>query len=209
MRSTSSAWRLATKPRPAVALAVAGIAVAGCVATQSEGAPNTSRPPAVHSRLLRAASGELARGTPVSQDRVSARALSTIQVGYALATVEGHVYPAVTTNGAKGWRIDGPAFEDAGAQGAVAVSAVAPGQGGEAAAWGGLVPNTAVDATVDGGKQWWQAFLPGDVLYVGADGRSIVANVYGTIREAGESKTGLWAYTTRNGRTWTYSYELT
>jgi hypothetical protein len=165
-------------------------------------------PPASNSRRL-SFQGSAHRGAPVRQSEVEGRVLVNARRGYALATIGSATYPVRTTNGGRTWVVAGPELHQTAAQGAVGVRAVGgSGNARTAFAWGGVNPNSVVDITTDGGKHWWQAFLPGAVLYVASVDGEVVANVAGSVRSGNATHTGLWAYRTRTGRRWVYGYNV-
>jgi hypothetical protein len=156
------------------------------------------------------------RGTLVSDADLKVRALVNGNDGWALAFLGNAQYPARTLDGGDTWRIAGPRLHRDAAQGGIGVGQISvssPGPGGAvdptAVAWGGVTPDGVVDVTTDGGQHWWSARLPGDVLFVGNQGRELVANVYGSVRQGNSTHTGLWAYGSKDGRRWTYINTLT
>ena len=166
-------------------------------------------PPPVVARPIVEQPGAVAVGTVVRTAALSSRVFADGVHGYALAFIDSETYPAATVDSGKTWRVDGPVFHIPAAQGAVAVGAMGVASAGTAFAWGGVIPNTVVDVTTDGGKHWWQSFLPGSVLFVGQGGPGeLLANVYGRVTMDGTTHTGLWAYRTTTGRRWTYAYHL-
>jgi hypothetical protein len=128
--------------------------------------------------------------------------------GYALAFIGNGTYPAGTVDGGKTWRVDGPALHIDAAQGPLGVGEMGVASDRVAFAWGGVTPDAVIDITTDGGRQWWRAFLPGLVLFVGHEGGTVVANVYGSVTQGRTTHTGLWAYGTTTGRRWTYVNSL-
>jgi hypothetical protein len=128
--------------------------------------------------------------------------------GYALAFIGNDTYPAATMDAGRTWRVDGPVLHMNAAQGGVGVGEMGVASAEIAFAWGGATPDTVVDITTDGGKQWWRAFLPGLVLFVGHEGGTVIANVYGSVKERQTTHTAVWAYGTKTGRRWTYVNSL-
>jgi hypothetical protein len=117
--------------------------------------------------------------------------------GFALANVDGGTYPAATDNGGKTWRTDGPALHLNAAQAPLAVLDVGAANGHTFFAFGG---GQVVDATRDGGKHWWQAFL-GDVVM------AVVARPGGGLVAFAQTASGTKAVTlvyvsTDGGRHW-------
>src|SRR5579875_756470 len=150
--------------------------------------------------------GELRAGERVRAATLDIRVFEDARHGWALAFVGNAQYPAVTADGGAVWRIAGPALHVDAAQGGAGVGQIGvpsphtgPADDQTAFAWGGVTPDAIVDATLDGGRRWWRTVMPGTVLFVGNEGRELVANVYGTVAGAGA---GVWAYATRDGRHW-------
>jgi hypothetical protein len=141
----------------------------------------------------------------VADANLSVRVFGTATDGYSLATVGSATYPARTANGGRTWTIAGPVLHAAAAQGPLAVDQIGVRGASTAFAWEGAAPNTVVDLTTDAGRRWRQAFFPGSVLFVGADGGQVFATVYGTVKQGSVTHTGVWVYRTANGRRWTYS----
>ncbi len=114
------------------------------------------------------------------------------------------MYPLTTTDGGKAWRIAGPVANVPAAQGGVAVA-----QAGvvNARTWfmccGG---NTVVDVTTDAGKHWWQAFLPAEVInvFAGDNPHARLVAIVRAYSTPGHIHHRLWAYTSLDGRRWTY-----
>ena len=120
----------------------------------------SAAPAVVRGRRLGPSSGQLAPGSRVRTRDLSVRVFADGRHGFAIAFVEYASYPVASTNGGRTWRIDGPAF-----QLPVADAGLAVDQGGVANAhtffaWEAPGYNSVIDVTPDGGRIWWQSFLP-------------------------------------------------
>jgi hypothetical protein len=136
------------------------------------------------------------------------RTFATRRDGFALGNLSGSeggaMYPLATTDGGKAWRIAGPVVNVPAAQGGVTVA-----QAGVANArtWfmccGG---NTVVDVTTDAGKHWWQAFLPAEVInvFAGDNPHARLVAIVRAYSNPGHIHHRLWAFTSMDGRRWTY-----
>lgn len=127
---------------------------------------------------------------------------ATARVGYALAApgqLPAATYPAVTTDGGRIWRIDGPPLHIPAAQAPAAVRLIGTGSEATAFAYQG---GQAIDATNDAGRQWWGTYFDNE-LAAAASGSSISTLVNGLSPEA------VWLYTsTDGGRHWFYKSTL-
>lgn len=153
---------------------------------------------------IRRQANTLAVGSRVASASLDIRAFENRRHGWALALLNNVQYPAFTSDSGATWRIAGPPLHRDAAQGGSGVGqiGVPSPQSGWASnvtafAWGGVTPDSVVDVTLDGGKHWWSARLPGSVLFVGNEGHAVVANVYGTAKK-------VWEFATKDGRRWTY-----
>jgi hypothetical protein len=135
---------------------------------------------------------------------------STVQLGAGTAagladrgTVLGFAYPALSRDGGRSWRIDGPQFSHAGADGAGATSRLLAAGNGTLIAWGPT--GNLVKVTSDRGQHWFQAVFPRGVHSVLVAGTTLVVRALGDQLPRG-SETGqfaTWRYTsTDGGRHW-------
>lgn len=188
----------------------------GTIALSCDGAAQGQwTPPPVTGYPVLQQPGAVPAGTVVPSRDLDTRSFLDRLHGYALAFIDNGQYPARTVNGGKTWRVDGPVFHMNAAQGGGGVGqmGVPSHEAGVASdntayAWGGATPDRVVVVTTDGGKRWWGALFPGLVLFVGNTDGHLVANVYGSVKQGHRTRTGLWAYSTKTGRQWTYSYSL-
>jgi hypothetical protein len=127
-------------------------------------------------------------------------------VGAGLAdngTVMGFAYPALSRDGGRSWRIDGPQFYHAGADGPGATSRLLASGTTTLVAWGPT--GNLVKVTSDLGRHWFQALFPGGVHSVHSAGTTLVVRALGFQLPRG-SETGpfaTWTYrSTDGGRHW-------
>jgi len=128
---------------------------------------------------------------------VTPRVFLSANRGFALAEYKGVTYPAVTKNGGRAWRTNGPAFHLPAAQAPLVVtSAGAAGKKTYFAYGGGQV----VDSTIDAGAHWYRAVLGDVVLACVASGSRLTAvtQVAGT----GNTAQTLVYVSTDGGRVW-------
>lgn len=198
-------------------------AVAGGCGTATRSLPGNARPgpsPATPPRVVLArrlgpsAPGGLPFGSRVSaQDLAGAREFADSSYGFALTSDlklrGGGTYPAATNDGGRIWRIDGPILHINAAQGSIAVTEAGIEGRRFYYAWAGGA-NSVVDVTTDGGRHWWQAFLPGAVISITSDENEVAltggltAVVAGPTPDSSGRGTSLWTYHTTNGRDWRY-----
>lgn len=89
--------------------------------------------------------------------------------GVSMATggsLGGVTYPVATVNGGKTWRIDGPELHVQAANAPAVVTQVGAASPATYFIYGGLMGGNSVNVTTDGGKQWYRAYLGGDVVAV-------------------------------------------
>lgn len=122
-------------------------------------------------------------------------------------------YPAATSDGGRIWRIDGPILHIPAAQGSIAVTLAGIEGPRFYYAWAGG-SNSVVDVTTDGGRHWWQAFLPDAVISITPDENEIAlkggltALVAGPAPDPHGRGASVWTYHTTDGRDWRYTYAL-
>ena len=125
-------------------------------ASAASGPPKT-----VVASLLKRRLHTLKPGSTVRSSAVGQRVFVNARTGFALASTGDAQYPAVTTNGGKTWKTNGPALHVNAAQAPLVVTNLGAASKRTVFAFGG---GQVVDATGDGGKHWWQAVLGGVVL---------------------------------------------
>jgi hypothetical protein len=141
-----------------------------------------------------------------SSDLFSDRVFANAHDGFALANGDNAQYPAVTTDGGRRWRIDGPQVHvDAadGPEGVGYVGAVGPR---EFFAYGSSV----VDVTTNGGRTWWETYL-GELVMAVVPGpaNDLVAYVQEQVSNDRSTPTVTWQYVSRDGgHHWSYSTAL-
>jgi hypothetical protein len=131
----------------------------------------------------------------VSRTKLSGVVFPTGFRGFALATVQGATFPALTVNGGGTWRIIGPAFHIPAADAPEAVNANGASGRRTFYAYGGSGGGQAVFVTTDAGTHWWEAFLPGEVA-------AVVPRVRGGLAAFVQSPVGSGANPT--AQTWEY-----
>jgi hypothetical protein len=173
----------AVSPRPPVPTvnAIPGPTVA---ATPIARVPNTLRP-----------------GRVVRSSTLSHRVFVDSSHGFALANVSEAQYPAVTLDGGRTWRVNGPALHLNAAQAPLVVCEV--GALDRRSYWAEGCGGQVVDTTNDGGKHWWRSTFEGGVLsVVSSIGRLLVSLENST--PASTSTTYEVYESTDNGRNWRF-----
>jgi hypothetical protein len=184
-----------------VLLTVAALSAAGS-STAAAAARAAAVPPAAErtldGKLLDDPPATLRTGTIVRARSLSKRVFVSSRNGFALASVGQAQYPAVTSNGGKTWRTDGPALHLDAAQAPLAVSEVgALNSRVYFAAGGGEV----VDATPDGGRHWYQTLFSGGVIGVIPSSGKLLAVIAGFAT----TPVSTWVYgSSDGGKTWQY-----
>jgi hypothetical protein len=193
----------------ALGLAACGTSSVASTARSSTGSDSGDSPPpkTVTARRLRPAAPQgLRRGTPVSRSFTGVRVFANRRVGFAVPNLPqagSGTYPAVTTNGGKTWRTDGPVLHIPAAQGAIAVGQ--PGVLGPKIYFASCgACNTVIDVTPDAGTHWWQTFMPGTVLAV-LGGTEPSASLTAIVKGRNGAP---WVYVSSNGKHWTYEYNV-
>ena len=148
--------------------------------------------------------GPLKRGTVVRSRTVGTRMFTNSRHGFALATERfGASYPAVTVNGGKTWKINGPVFHVPAAQAPFAVTQVGALNASTYFAWGAQ----SIDSTSDGGKHWWRTLVPNSALAVVPSGRTLIA-VTEDAPPSGSPATVSVYLSTDGGHRWHITHEL-
>ncbi len=116
------------------------------------------------------------RGTVLPKAAIGRTAAATQQIVFGLADrgpLSSVVYPAISTDGGTTWRLDGPCFYYAAAQGPGATDSIGARAPDWAYAWGW--GGVFVRVTHDGGAHWFAANLPNPARRVVASGRTLRA----------------------------------
>ncbi len=145
-------------------------------------------------------------GQVSSRDLFTNRVFIDAKVGFALANVGNAQYPAVSRDGGRTWRIDGPQVHVDAADGPEAVGYVGAAAPRTFFAYG----SSAVDVTTDGGTTWWEA-LPGELVtaVVAPFPGLLVTYVQQSVSNDHVNPAVTWEYVSRDGgRHWTYSTDL-
>ncbi len=126
--------------------------------------------------------------------------------GVALANGDNAQYPALSTDGGRVWRIDGPPLHVDAADGAEAVGSVGIAGPRTFFAFGSSV----VDVTTDGGRSWWETYLGDDVVALVPNlPNELVAYVERSVSNAHFNPAVTLQYVSRDGgRQWRYSTDF-
>ena len=155
------------------------------------------RPRTLTARRLGMRPGAVPRGTVLrSSDLFTDRAFANARDGFALANDGSAQYPAISTDGGRAWRIDGPQVHIDAADGAEGVGNVGVAGTLTFFAYG----SSAVDVTTDGGRTWWETFL-GElvVAVVPGPGNELVAYVQQQLNNNSINPAATWQYVSRDG----------
>jgi hypothetical protein len=159
-------------------------------------------------RRIRPRAHPIPPGTPVASTALfGGRVFANAETGIALANGSNAQYPAITTDGGRTWRIDGPQLHVDAADGPEAVGYVGALNTHTFFAYGSSV----VDVTTDGGRTWWETYLGDLVMAVvpGFFGNHLVAFVQQSVSNSGVNPAVTWQYVSRDGgRHWRYSSAL-
>jgi hypothetical protein len=179
-RASIVSWRTPTRNLTRVLLPAVVVAMCGTALAQASGSSVLARSAAGPSATLTASLitssplGTLKPGTAVRARTLGTRVFTDSIHGFALATERfGAAYPAVTTNGGKTWRINGPVLHVPAAQAPFAVTHVGAANATTYFAWGAQ----SIDATSDSGRHWWRTLVNDSALAVVATGRTLIAMV--------------------------------
>jgi hypothetical protein len=192
-------WRpkqiaIGAAPLAAVLLLFIGGASASTRAAHASAAP---RPPAtVTGTLITRTRGTLAQGSRVRGSDVGRREFLDARHGYALASVGQADYPVLTADGGKTWRTSGPAVHLDAAQ---APLAVIDAGAANLHTYFACCGAQAVDATGDGGKHWWRAFIGDLVLAVVTRPDGELIAIAQSAGNASGSRAATWVYVSRDG----------
>ncbi len=113
----------------------------------------------------------LPRGAILDPQYIDASDLLNASHGFGLWDDGSDAYPAVTSDGGKTWRVDGPIFHVAAADANAVVTAISAAAPDTVVAFGG----PAVDVTTDGGLHWSTTNFPGGVWAVGVNNGTVTA----------------------------------
>jgi hypothetical protein len=140
-------------------------------------------------------------GDIVSASQLGRRVFVDSRHGFALANSDEAQYPAASTDGGHTWRISGPVLHVNAAQAPLVVSEVgALSRRIYFAAGGGEV----VDATPDGGHNWYRAFFPGGLIGVVPSGSRLTA----IVDSEDQGPSTLIYVSSDGGRHWRYEPSL-
>jgi hypothetical protein len=138
-----------------------------------------------------------------SADLFSNRVFANARIGFALANGNNAQYPAVSTDGGRLWKIDGPQVHINAADGAEGVGFVGVTGPRTFFAYG----SSAVDVTTDGGRVWWETLLGEQVMAVVPNDfhNELVAYVDQSVSTQHLNPAMTWQYVSRDGRHWRYT----
>jgi hypothetical protein len=184
---------------PAAALAAV---LAGSIAAASAAA---APPQTITASRITRPNGTLAPGTSVRASSLGQRVFPNASRGFALADVGGAQYPALSVNGGRTWKTNGPALHLNAAQAPLVVVDVGATNAHTFFAFGG---GQVVDVTSDGGTTWWRASL-GDVVL------AVVPRISGGLVAIAQNATGSGSnaatvvyVSTDGGRHWKLNQKL-
>jgi hypothetical protein len=181
----------------AVALGSVAVGVSGA-STRATAAITPQQ--TVTATLISRPAGTLKPGSKVSSG-LGHRVFTDAKHGFTLADVGQAQYPAATIDGGKTWKTDGPALHLNAAQAPLAVTDLGATNRKTIFAFGG---GQVIDATGNGGKQWFRATFNGlPMAVVGGRSGHLVAFI--DAPNGSGSKGVTWQYVSKNGgRTWRF-----
>jgi hypothetical protein len=188
-----------------VSLAVLAVVFAAASQAGAASARGAVKAPAtVTGEQIARVAGTLKAGSVVGAARLmTPRVFLTANRGFALATVKGVTYPAVTKNGGRTWRTNGPSLHLPAAQAPLVVTSAGAAGKKTYFAFGG---GQAVDSTIDGGAHWYRAILGDVVLACVASGDHLLA--FAQMAATGNTAQTLVYVSTDGGREWRLSQTL-
>jgi photosystem II stability/assembly factor-like uncharacterized protein len=200
--------------RPPVALAVlaasalgGGLAASLAPASAATRASAARPTPRYTAHRLKPRSGAVAPATTISSSSLfTTRVFANGSVGFALANDGQAQYPALSTDGGKTWKIDGPQVHVDAADAPAAVGSVGVVGTRTYFAYG----SSAIDVTTDGGHTWWQTFV-GELVVAVVPGphHELIAYVQQSLSTRNLNPVVTWQYVSRDGgRHWRYSTSL-
>lgn len=169
--------------------------------------PAPTPPLRLAARRLRQRPHAVSSGSVVSSsDLFTDRVFANARNGFALANDGEAQYPALSTDGGRSWRIDGPQVHVDAADGPEGVGYVGVAGPRTFFAYGSSV----VDVTTDGGRTWWETFLGELVMAVVPGPRSeLVAFAQQSVSNERPNPAVTWQYVSRDGgRHWSFSTGL-
>ena len=138
---------------------------------------------------------------PKADITVACPASGTLFFGLAFFSHRGgSTYPAISTDGGKDWRVDGPVFHQNAAQGALAVGSIGI-LGPESAYFWGAGGN-AVRVTTDGGLHWQQTWFGAGAKIVSFDRGTMYAVAFGNEVDGGSTVERFLYASTDSGEMW-------
>jgi hypothetical protein len=193
--------------RTVVSILVVSAVALGSIIAGASAAPTRSASAAagpqntVTGSLIKRPTGTLAPGTTVAASKIFGnRVFVDANHGYALVNTGQAQYPAATTDGGKTWKTNGPALHLNAAQAPLAVVDIGAGGTKKIFAWGS---GQVIDATPNGGKQWYRALFNGlPVAVVKNPQGHLVAFVDGQTSGGGGSSVATQYVSKDGGKSW-------
>lgn len=178
---------------------IAGVSAASARPASAAAGPQKT----VTATLITRPGHTLAPGSSVGASKIfGQRVFTDAAHGFALVDTGEAQYPAATTDGGKTWKTDGPALHLNAAQAPLAVVYIGAANQKTVFAWG---TGQVIDATSNGGKQWYRALFQGLPVAVTRNPQGhLVAFVDGSTSSSSSSGV-TWQYVSKDGgRTWHY-----
>ncbi len=164
--------------------------------------PNPNMPTVIYAFTTPTTSGTgvLPPGTVVPASVIAARVALGDDVVMGLASegaLLGTAYPAISRDGQRSWRIDGPRFYAEAAQGPSSVDSIGVTTSGVVFAWAD--GSNFVRITENEGAHWAEADFPSGVHSILAQGREIDVRAFGTATQGGQFTSFLYVSTNAGG----------
>lgn len=187
-----------------IVLAASGLSLLASQVSSSGAATTPApKPPAtITAHPMAKPSRGILPGSIVRSSELGVRTFPSAENGFALATIAGATYPVGTVDGGKTWRVDGPVLHIPAANAPAVVTLSGAGSPDTYFAFPGPGGGQLVDVTADGGRRWWQASFPGQVLSVIDTQRTLIAFTQIPVTA---SRTEFWVYASKDGgQQWKY-----
>jgi hypothetical protein len=181
---------------------------AGIHDTSSGGLHRTLRAVSLHEESVASIPNYQSAGTLVPKVDIAATAGDSNGARFGLAVypdLNSATYPAISIDGGATWRICGPRFWVAAAQGPAVTSSVGALNSRGAYFWG--QDGNLVKVTLDEGVHWWATGFPGGVYKVSATHGTLRTVALGNQVKGGAFQDFLYI-STDSGRTWKFHGRL-
>ena len=194
---------MATHPQIRLLVAPAAVAVTLLSGTPATAANAGAFPVTIHSAPMTSSdAAALPRGTAVKAADVTQR----VSLGGAVraglgdrGSLDGSVYPVISTDGGKRWRIDGPLFYRAAADAPNVTNRLEALGTDTLIAWGS--GGNFVKTSTDRGAHWYAANFPVGVYSAGVQATHLVVRAMGNPDRASRFPTRRYT-STDGGRVW-------